>query len=193
MADVRHRCPTCQGRRYRDEVVQVLFQERSIADVLNQTVDEAVAFWRDRPRIAAGLEVLQDVGLGYLPLGQAADLLSGGEAQRLRLAAALLGSSSARGRLYLLDEPTTGLHQQEVAGLVTLLDGLVGQGHSVVVVEHHLEVIARAHWVVDLGPEGGGQGGHIVAQGPPARIAQCGDSATGRALVRRGFLASDGG
>jgi excinuclease ABC subunit A len=192
MADVRHRCPACQGRRYRDEVLQLQLREQSIADVLSQTVDEAVAFWRDQSRIITGLTALQQVGLGYLPLGQAADQLSGGEAQRLRLATALLGPTSPRGRLYLLDEPTTGLHQREVAGLVSLLHELVGQGHSVVVVEHHLDVIGGAHWVVDLGPEGGPLGGRIIAQAPPAQLAQCGDSATGRALLRRGLVPRKG-
>jgi excinuclease ABC subunit A len=190
LPDVFIRCDACQGRRYRQEVLSVTWRGKSIADVLALTVDEAIAWLHGEPAAARGLRVLQSVGLGYLALGQPATTLSGGEAQRLKIARELArrparGASAARGTLYVLDEPTTGLHHADVRALLRVLDELVQRGHTVIVVEHHVDVIARADWVIDLGPEGGDRGGLVVAAGPPAEIAACEASHTGRALRAR--------
>jgi excinuclease ABC subunit A len=190
LPDVFVTCDACQGRRYQPEVLSVQWRGKTIAEVLALTVDEAITVLHGEPRAARGLRVLQSVGLGYLALGQPATTLSGGEAQRLKIARELSrrparGKSAARGTLYVLDEPTTGLHHADVRALVRVLDELVQRGHTVIVVEHHLDFIARADWVVDLGPEGGGGGGAVVAAGPPSEIMACETSHTGRALRER--------
>jgi excinuclease ABC subunit A len=157
---------------------------KSIHDVLQWTVDEAIARFHHQPRLGAALWQLQQVGLGYLRLGQPATTLSGGEAQRLKIARELLGAGTKSGRkLYLLDEPTTGLHLEDVRVLIQVLDRLVDAGHTVLVIEHHLDVIKRADWIIDLGPEGGPGGGKIVVQGPPEIVAAEPQSHTGRYLV----------
>jgi excinuclease ABC subunit A len=170
----------------------VEWRGRSIADVLAMTVDEASRFLEGEPAAARGLRVLRSVGLGYLAIGQPATTLSGGESQRLKIARELARAPStrrrsapARGILYLLDEPTTGLHGDDMRALVRVLDELVTRGNTVVVVEHHLDLIARADWVVDLGPEGGAGGGRVVVAGPPERVIETPDSRTGQALVAR--------
>ncbi len=198
LPDVFVTCDACGGRRYRPEVLAVAWRGKSIAQVLDLTVDEAITFLHGESGAARGLRVLQSVGLGYLALGQPATTLSGGESQRLKIARELArpgGKRAARGKgaaakrvprgtLYVLDEPTTGLHHADVRALLRVLDELVQRGHTVIVVEHHLDLIARADWIVDLGPEGGEGGGRIVAEGPPAAIAACEASRTGRALGR---------
>ncbi|MCW2571834.1 MAG: excinuclease subunit [Frankiales bacterium] len=177
-------CPTCHGARYNAQTLQVTYRDRTIADVLAMTVDEAAAFLADLPGASRSLETLRQVGLGYLRLGQPATELSGGEAQRIKLATEL--QRSPRGHvLYVLDEPTSGLHPADVQGLLQQLHGLVDAGHTVVVVEHDLDVIATADWVIDLGPGGGNAGGRIVATGPPASIARAKGSATAPYLERR--------
>ncbi len=180
--DVYVFCQDCEGRRYRPDVLAVKYRGRSIADVLAMTVDEAVDFFAAQPALARRLRVLQDVGLGYLRLGQPATTLSGGEAQRLKIAAEL-GARAATDTLYILDEPTTGLHFDDVKKLLAVLNRLVDAGNTVLVVEHHLDVIKCADWVIDLGPEGGGEGGEIVAEGPPEVIAQTPGSYTGKFLA----------
>ncbi|NUR72132.1 MAG: excinuclease ABC subunit UvrA [Hamadaea sp.] len=176
-------CPTCHGARYNAETLEVTYRDRTIADVLDLTVDEAAEFLADVPAAARSLGVLREVGLGYLHLGQPATELSGGEAQRIKLAAEL--QRGRRGRtLYLLDEPTTGLHPADVEVLTRQLHGLVDAGHTVIVVEHDVAVIAGADWVIDLGPGGGTDGGQIVAAGPPATVAATPGSLTGRYLPR---------
>ena len=175
LPDVYVTCDTCKGKRYNRETLEVTFKQKSIADILDMTVDEAADFFKAVPRIRDILTTLQRVGLGYIHVGQQATTLSGGEAQRVKLAKEL--SKRATGRtLYILDEPTTGLHFHDVAKLLDVLHELVASGNSVVVIEHNLEVIKTADWIIDLGPEGGDGGGEIVAAGPPeddrAREAQ---------------------
>ncbi|PYM08492.1 MAG: excinuclease ABC subunit A [Candidatus Rokuibacteriota bacterium] len=179
--DIYVTCHECEGRRYRPDVLEVAYRGRNIHQVLQMTVDEAVEFFATLPAIDRRLRALQEVGLGYLRLGQPATTLSGGEAQRLKIAAEL-GVRLATDFLYVLDEPTTGLHLDDVRKLLAVLGRLVEAGNTVVVVEHHLDVIKCADWVVDLGPEGGDAGGEIVAEGPPEAIAQAAGSYTGKFL-----------
>jgi excinuclease ABC subunit A len=164
-------------------VLNVRIQGKSIHDVLQWTVDEAINRFRHQPRLGHALWQLQQVGLGYLRLGQPATTLSGGEAQRLKIARELAQAGKREGRrLYILDEPTTGLHLDDVRVLIHVLDRLVDAGHTVLVIEHHLDVIKRADWVIDMGPEAGDAGGSIVAQGTPEEIAEVPASHTGRYL-----------
>jgi excinuclease ABC subunit A len=179
--DVYVTCQECEGRRYRPDVLQVTYKSRNISKVLKQTVDEAVEFFSAQPVLARRLKVLQDVGLGYLRLGQPATTLSGGEAQRLKIAAEL-STRPASDMLYILDEPTTGLHLDDVKRLLGVLNRLVDAGNTVLVVEHHLDVVKTADWVIDLGPEGGAAGGEVVAEGTPEQIAQTDGSYTGKFL-----------
>ena len=194
LSDVYLRCPDCDGRRYRDEVLDIRREgadgrRLSIADVLNLTVTEARAFFADAAEVAARLAPLADVGLEYLKLGQPVPTLSGGEAQRLKLAGHLaqagsvLSSTTHRGKLFLFDEPTTGLHFEDVAKLLQAFRKLLIAGHSLLVIEHNLDVIRAADWVIDLGPEGGERGGHIVCSGTPAQVRAQADSFTGQALA----------
>jgi excinuclease ABC subunit A len=180
--DVYVSCQECEGRRYRPEVLGVRHRGRSIGDVLRMTVDEAVEFFAGQTTLARRLRVLQDVGLGYLRLGQPATTLSGGEAQRLKIAAELGGRATGE-VLYVLDEPTTGLHLDDVKKLLGVLNRLVDAGNTVLVVEHHLDVIKAADHVIDLGPEGGDAGGEIVAEGTPEAVAQTAGSYTGKFLA----------
>jgi len=182
LPDVYVTCDTCKGKRYNRETLEVKFRGKSIADVLDMTVDEGVEFFSAVPAIRDKLVVLRDVGLGYIHLGQQATTLSGGEAQRIKLSKEL--SRRATGRtLYILDEPTTGLHFEDVRKLLEVLHALVAQGNTVVVIEHNLEVIKTADWVLDLGPEGGEGGGRLVAEGTPEDIAAVPESHTGRFLA----------
>jgi excinuclease ABC subunit A len=183
LADVFVPCEVCQGTRYKREVLDVRIQGHSIHDVLQWTVDEAVSRFRHQAKLGTALWHLQQVGLGYLRLGQPATTLSGGEAQRLKIARELAQAGKREGRkLYLLDEPTTGLHMDDVRVLIQVLDRLVDAGHTVVVIEHHMDIVKRADWVVDLGPEAGEHGGLVVAQGTPEQVAQVAESHTGRYL-----------
>jgi excinuclease ABC subunit A len=180
--DVYVSCQECEGRRYRPDVLSVRYRGRSISDVLQMTVDEAVEAFAAQETLARRLRVLQDVGLGYLRLGQPATTLSGGEAQRLKIAAELAARTTSD-VLYILDEPTTGLHLDDVKKLLAVLNRLVDAANTVLVVEHHLDVIKCADWVIDLGPEGGDEGGEIVAEGPPEVVAQTPGSYTGKFLA----------
>jgi excinuclease ABC subunit A len=183
MADVYVPCDVCRGTRYKPETLEVTYRGRNIAQVLELTVDEAIRFFLREDRLGQILWQLQQVGLGYLRLGQPAPTLSGGEAQRLKIARELAGASGRKGRkLYLLDEPTTGLAGEDVKKLLNVLDRLVEAGNTVVVIEHNLDLIKTADWVVDLGPGAGVRGGRIVAAGRPEEVAAVPESATGRYL-----------
>jgi excinuclease ABC subunit A len=176
-------CESCNGRRYNRETLEINYKGMNIADVLDMTVDEAVNFFRSVPQLYDACLILAEVGLGYIRLGQSATTLSGGEAQRLKLGAELSRKSTGR-TLYILDEPTTGLHFHDVAKLLEVLFKLRAPGNTLVVIEHNLDVIKTADWVIDLGPEGGQAGGRIVAQGTPETVAQCKESYTGQFLAR---------
>jgi excinuclease ABC subunit A len=179
LPDVYVTCDVCKGKRYDRETLEVKYRDHSIADVLDMTVEEARALFKAVPSIRDKMETLHRVGLGYVKVGQQATTLSGGEAQRVKLSKEL--SKRATGRtLYILDEPTTGLHFHDVAKLMEVLHELVDQGNSVVVIEHNLEVIKTADWVIDMGPEGGDGGGEVVAEGTPEDIARAPRSHTGR-------------
>ena len=182
LPDVYVRCDTCKGKRYNRETLEIKFRDKSIAEVLEMTVDEAVPYFSAQPRIHDRLKILQQVGLGYIALGQQATTLSGGEAQRIKLSKELARRATGR-TLYILDEPTTGLHFEDVRKLLEVLHTLVDQGNTVVVIEHNLEVIKTADWLLDLGPEGGDGGGRIVAEGTPEDIVASPESHTGRFLA----------
>jgi excinuclease ABC subunit A len=183
LPDVYVPCEVCKGRRYNRETLEVRYRGKSIADVLEMTVAEALEFFQHQPRIRSRLELLNDVGLGYIHLGQSATTLSGGEAQRVKLAAELTKRDTGR-TLYLLDEPTTGLHFEDVRLLLNVLHRLVDRGNTVVVIEHNLEVVKTADWIIDLGPEGGERGGEVVVAGTPEEVARCERSHTGKFLRR---------
>ncbi|MDZ7378100.1 MAG: excinuclease ABC subunit UvrA [candidate division KSB1 bacterium] len=183
LPDVYVTCEVCKGRRYNRETLEIRYKGRSIADVLEMTVTQALEFFANIPRIRRKLQTLHDVGLGYIRLGQQATTLSGGEAQRVKLAAELSKVSTGR-TLYILDEPTTGLHFEDIKMLLDVLNRLVDMGNTVVVIEHHLDVIKGADYVIDLGPEGGEEGGYVVAAGTPEQVAQVQESYTGQFLRR---------
>jgi excinuclease ABC subunit A len=183
MADVYVPCEVCGGARFRPEVLEVRYRKANVKDVLEMTVDEAIRFFLQEDRLGQTLWHLQQVGLGYLRLGQPAPTLSGGEAQRIKIARELAQGARRGGRkLYILDEPTTGLHLDDIKKLLRVLGDLVDAGHTVLLIEHHLDVIKTADHVIDLGPEGGHAGGEVVAVGTPEDIAACKKSYTGSFL-----------
>ena len=181
LPDVYVPCEVCKGKRYNRETLAVEYKGKSIYDVLEMTVDEGVVFFENHPKIARKLKTLQEVGLGYLKIGQPATTLSGGEAQRVKLATELSKRPTGR-TIYILDEPTTGLHTADVHRLIEVLQRLTDTGNTVVVIEHSLNVIKVADWIVDLGPEGGDRGGTVVVSGTPEQVAACADSYTGKYL-----------
>jgi excinuclease ABC subunit A len=181
LPDVYVPCETCGGKRYNRETLEVRFKGKSISDVLEMPVEEALAFFAKIPKIRRRLQTLHDVGLDYIKLGQPATTLSGGEAQRVKLSSEL--SKIATGRtLYILDEPTTGLHFADIEKLLEVLQRLVDAGNTVLVIEHNLDVIKQADWLVDLGPEGGEAGGEVIAAGTPEQVAEVEESSTGKFL-----------
>ncbi|RKY52011.1 MAG: excinuclease ABC subunit UvrA, partial [Candidatus Neomarinimicrobiota bacterium] len=183
LPDVYVKCEECKGKRYNRETLEIKYKGKNISDVLEMTVDEAYEFFYNVPRIRKKLETLKDVGLGYIKLGQPATTLSGGEAQRVKLAAELSRHSTGN-TLYILDEPTTGLHFEDIKMLLNVLNRLVDQGNTVIVIEHNLDVIKTADYIIDLGPEGGEKGGHVVATGTPEEVSQNPDSYTGQFLQK---------
>lgn len=183
LPDVYVPCEVCKGKRYNREALEIHYHGKNISEVLEMTVEEALAFFENIPSIANKLRTLNDVGLGYIHLGQAATTLSGGEAQRVKLATELSRRSTGR-TLYILDEPTTGLHFADTARLLQVLERLVDTGNTVVIIEHNLDVVKRADWIVDLGPEGGSGGGLVLVEGTPEAVAASSDSHTGEFLRR---------
>jgi len=184
LEDVIVTCETCEGKRFRPEVLKVLYRDKNISEVLNMTVDEATTFFQDHHRILSKLQILKDVGLGYLALGQSTNTLSGGESQRLKLAQHI-GQSREGKNLFIFDEPTTGLHMSDVELLLLTFQKLLSQGHSLIVIEHNLDLIRCADYIIDLGPEGGEEGGRIVAEGNLKAIMASKQSHTGQFLRER--------
>lgn len=189
MADVELRCEHCGGKRFNDEVLEVRYRGKSISDVLEMSVDDAIAFFGEESeplnkRIVATLSTLQSVGLGYIKLGQSTSTLSGGEIQRVKLASYLMGEDTTEGTMFIFDEPTTGLHFHDIGKLLAAFDALLRKGHTIVVIEHNMEVIKCADWVIDLGPEAGDGGGNLVFEGTPDNLVKCKDSYTGQFLAQ---------
>jgi excinuclease ABC subunit A len=190
MADVELLCEECKGKRFKDQILEVQYQSHSVADLLNMTVDEALALFTQgkaatEKRIAARLELLAKVGLGYLKLGQGSNTLSGGEAQRIKLALFLGAGSASPKTLFIFDEPTTGLHFHDIKKLLVAFDALIEAGHSILVIEHHLDVIKCADWIIDMGPEGGKGGGNVVFEGLPEDLVKLKDNYTAKALAAK--------
>jgi excinuclease ABC subunit A len=183
LADVYVKCDVCDGHRYNEQTLEVKYKEKNISDILNMTVEEALIFFDAIPSIKKKLITLNDVGLGYITLGQSATTLSGGEAQRIKLAKELSKRSTGK-TLFVLDEPTTGLHFADIELLLNVLNRLKDQGNTIVVIEHNLDVVKTADWIIDLGPEGGSDGGNIVASGTPEEIARVKQSFTGQFLKK---------
>ena len=189
MADIHLLCESCGGKRFKQEVQEVTFKEKSISDILEMTVDDAIDFFDSEMRpsstekkIIARLKPLSDVGLGYVQLGQSSNTLSGGEAQRIKLASFLTKGTSDENILFIFDEPTTGLHFHDIQKLLFAFNELVKHGHSLIVIEHNSEIIKCADWIIDLGPEGGEDGGNIVFEGIPEDLVKCKESYTGKFL-----------
>jgi excinuclease ABC subunit A len=187
MADVHLVCDTCNGKRFKKEVLEVTFQNKNIDDILTMTVDDAVAFFGEnkQDKISAKLQPLQDVGLGYVQLGQSSSTLSGGEAQRIKLASFLVKGTSKEKTVFIFDEPTTGLHFHDIKKLLASFYALLDRGHTVIVVEHNLDLIKCADHIIDLGPEGGENGGRVVAEGTPEEVAKSKESFTASYLKEK--------
>ena len=183
LPDVYVTCDTCHGKRYNQDTLEVRYKGKNIFDVLDMTVEEGLSFFSNMPKLARKLQTLYDVGLGYIKIGQSSTTLSGGEAQRVKLATELSKRSTGR-TIYILDEPTTGLHSDDVAKLLEVLNRLCENGNTVLVIEHNLDVIKTADHIIDLGPEGGDGGGRIVATGTPEEVAACENSYTGQYLKK---------
>jgi excinuclease ABC subunit A len=183
LPDVYVQCEVCKGKRYNRETLEITYKGKDISDILEMTVDEALDFFQNIPQIKRRLETLSDVGLGYIHLGQPATTLSGGEAQRVKLATELSKIGTGR-TFYILDEPTTGLHFEDINMLLKVLNRLVDRGNTVVIIEHNLDVIKTADWIIDLGPEGGDKGGEIIVTGSPESVATCKKSYTGQYLKK---------
>lgn len=182
MADIYLPCETCGGRRFKQQVLDVAYKDKNVADILDLTIDEAVAFFKDEPKILQKLQPLVNVGLGYVHLGQSSNTLSGGEAQRIKLASFLIKGNSASKTFFIFDEPTTGLHFHDIGKLLIALNTLIEQGNTVLVIEHNMDMIKSADWVIDIGPEGGDKGGNLVFEGTPEDLVQVESSYTGKFL-----------
>jgi excinuclease ABC subunit A len=187
MADVHLECETCKGNRFKKEVLEVKFYEKSINDILNSTIDDAIAFFttHKETKIAKKLQPLQDVGLGYVTLGQSSSTLSGGEAQRIKLASFLVKGTRQSKSLFIFDEPTTGLHFHDIKKLLNSFNALIQNGHSIIVIEHNIDLIKCADYIIDLGKEGGKTGGALLFQGTPEMLINCKDSYTAPYLAQK--------
>jgi len=187
MADVELPCETCNGKRFKKEVLEVTFENKNIDDILTMTVDDAISFFSEykQTKIIQKLQPLQDVGLGYVQLGQSSSTLSGGEAQRIKLASFLVKGTTKDKALFIFDEPTTGLHFHDIKKLLASFDALIDKGHSIIVIEHNLDLIKCADWIIDLGPEGGENGGKLLAIGTPEEIVKNKKSITGSYLKEK--------
>ena len=183
LSDVYVKCDECNGKRYNSETLGVMYKGKNIADILQMTVEEALKFFENIPVIKKKLETVLDVGLGYIKLGQSSTTLSGGEAQRVKLASELSKRGTGK-TLYILDEPTTGLHFADVQKLLDVLNRLVNMGNTVIVIEHNMDVIKNSDWIIDLGPEGGDEGGNLVVSGTPKEVANYSKSYTGKYLKK---------
>jgi excinuclease ABC subunit A len=182
LADVHLTCEVCGGKRFKEEILEVTYKNKSVFEVLEMSVDEAIDFFHEEKNLVKAIQPLSSVGLGYIKLGQSSDTLSGGEAQRVKLAS-FLGKVKSNGKiLFIFDEPTTGLHFHDIKKLLTSFNALIEQGHSIIVIEHNIEVIRSADWVIDLGPEAGDGGGEVVFTGKPEGIRKVKDSWTGKFL-----------
>lgn len=184
MADIILPCEACDGKRFKQHVLDVQYKEKSVSDILDLSVDEAIAFFADQPKILNKLMPLQEVGLGYVKLGQSSSTLSGGEAQRIKLASFLIKGNNQKKTMFIFDEPTTGLHFHDISKLLKAFNALIAQGNTVLVIEHNLDMIKSADWVIDIGPEGGDKGGNVVFAGTPEDLVKCKDSYTGDFLIR---------
>ncbi|MGB0425199.1 MAG: excinuclease ABC subunit A, partial [Flavobacteriales bacterium] len=186
MADIIMKCESCEGQRFKQEVLEIKFQGKTIHDVLSMTVDEAMEFFSEHnPKVAKKIAPLQEVGLGYVQLGQSSSTLSGGEAQRIKLASFLTKGKNAGKTLFIFDEPTTGLHFHDIHKLLKAFNALLDNGHSIILIEHHPDVIKCADHVIDLGPEGGKNGGTLVFEGTPEELANCKESATSKSIAEK--------
>jgi excinuclease ABC subunit A len=187
MADVQLPCEVCNGKRFKKEILEVQFEGKNIDDVLTMTIDDAVAFFKEKSqaKLVTKLQPLQDVGLGYVQLGQSSSTLSGGEAQRIKLASFLVKGATKEKALFVFDEPTTGLHFHDIKKLLASFDALIDKGHSIIVIEHNLDLIKCADHIIDLGPEGGENGGQILAIGTPEEVAKNKVSVTGKYLKEK--------
>jgi excinuclease ABC subunit A len=182
MADIFLPCETCNGRRFKQHVLDVTYQDKNVADILDLTIEEAVSFFKNEPKILNKLQPLVDVGLGYVHLGQSSNTLSGGEAQRIKLASFLIKGNNANKTMFIFDEPTTGLHFHDIKKLLIALNTLIEQGNTILVIEHNMDMIKSADWVIDIGPEGGDLGGHVVFEGTPEDLVSEKKSYTGKYL-----------
>ena len=187
MADVQLPCETCNGKRFKKEILEVTFEEKSIHDILTMTIDDAIAFFtkHKQNKIIQKLQPLQDVGLGYVQLGQSSSTLSGGEAQRIKLASFLVKGATKEKALFVFDEPTTGLHFHDIKKLLASFNALIEKGHSILVIEHNLDLIKCADWIIDLGPEGGENGGKVLAVGTPEEVVKDKNSVTAKYLKEK--------
>ena len=182
LADVHLTCEVCHGKKFKEEVLEIQYKGKNVFEVLNMSVDEAIEFFKDEKAISNSIHPLAEVGLGYVKLGQSSDTLSGGEAQRVKLASFLGKGKSAGKILFIFDEPTTGLHFHDIKKLLASFNALINQGHSIIVIEHNTDVIKSADWVIDLGPEAGDEGGNVVFAGVPADLKKVKESYTGKFL-----------
>jgi excinuclease ABC subunit A len=187
MADVQLHCETCNGKRFKKEVLEVAFEGKNIHDILTMTIDDAISFFatNNQTKITQKLQPLKDVGLGYVQLGQSSSTLSGGEAQRIKLASFLVKGATKEKALFVFDEPTTGLHFHDIKKLLASFEALIDKGHSILVIEHNLDLIKCADWIIDLGPEGGENGGRLLAEGTPEEIIKNKKSVTGKYLKEK--------